>query len=307
MSFRHISDVAAEARKYIDERRKGIIKSCKTGYRKLDKALLGGIEWGSVISIGARPSIGKTAYSSAIIRGILKSNNISDIEILDFIWEMSGRSMIIRDISSEINMSYSEIISADDESPVTDEKMVEIERILNSYSKFPWFIQENPKSTREFKDIIQRRVKSDPYKKRIVRVDHTILAKQSADEPSQVIMLQNLLNVCVELKKQSDIIFMLLTQINRDFEDRQEDGTSNAFPRQSDVFGGDAVAQSSEVLILLNRPAKYGISYYGDRPNGKVIEVPSTIFAHIVKSRNSEPDLILEYIAQFDKMKMVEV
>src|SRR5262249_21732636 len=111
----------------------------------------------------------------------------------------------------------------------------------------------------------------------------------------------------VALKKKSDIIFIILTQLLRDFEDRQESRSRNAYPKQSDCFGGDAVAQSSDVVILLNRPAAYGIDYYGNVGKGVAITDPNQIFAHIVKSRNSVPDLVLQYLARFEKMKMIEV
>lgn len=305
MAFRHISDVVDETEKYIDDRRKGIITSCKTGFAKLDDALLGGIEYGSVVSIGGRPSVGKTAYSSCIIRGIIRHNDMQDIEILDFNWEMSGRSLMIRDLSAEAKDTYKNIISAG-KNPVTDEEFKKYQDLLKFYRDLPWYFEENPKSTREFEDIITKRVAANPKKKRIVRIDHTILAKQAASEEGQVTMLQNLLQACVKLKKESDIIFMPLTQMGREFETRQEDGSDKAYPRKSDCFGGDAVAQSSEIVILLNRPAANGIVYYGRRPSGITVN-EKDLFAHVVKSRNSNPDLILRYEAQFEKMKMIEL
>lgn len=304
MAFKHISAVAEETEKYIEDRRKGLVKSCKTGYDKLDKSLLGGIEWGSVIGIGGRPTVGKTAYSSCIMRGIIKNNPLDDLEILDFNWEMSGRSLMIRDLSAEVGQSYGEIISAED--LVEDDKMEEYKGVLKRYKALPWYFEEDPKSSKEFEDVVSRRVEMAPKKKRIVRIDHSILAKRGASESSQTEMLQNLLQVCVKLKKKSDIIFLILTQLLRDFEDRQEDGTDAAYPRKSDCFGGDAVAQSCETVILLNRPAAYGVQYYGRRPEGKIVET-NDLFAHMVKSRNSAPDLILSYEAMFDKMKLAEI
>lgn len=305
MAFRHISEVCNETEKYIDDRRKGLIKSCKTGYKKLDGALLGGIEYGSTISIGARPGVGKTAISSALLRGIIKNNDISNLEILDFNWEMSSKSLMIRDLSAEMKETYKNIISAGN-NPVSDEDFKKYQNILEQYKNLPWNFEEDPKTTAEFESIVTNRIAKNPNKKRIVRIDHSVLAKQSASEANQVVMLQNLLAVCVKLKKQSDIIFIILTQIGRDFETRQEDGSDNAFPRLNDCYGSDSVSQSSEVVILLNRPSLYGVSYYGRRPNGISID-SNTVFAHIVKSRNSESNLTLQYEAQFDKMRIREI
>ena len=305
MAFRHIGDFASEGEDYIEKRRKGLIKSCKTGYKKLDKALLGGIEYGSVLSIGGRPSVGKTAFSSCLIRGILKNNDISDLEVLDFIWEMSGRTMILRDLSAEVRDSYGEIISAKEEFVVTDDKMQEYKGVFEKYKKFPWYLEEEPKSTKEFDDIIKRRVEGAPKKKRIVRIDHSILAKQAADEASQVTMLQNLLNVCVRHKKKSDIIVIILTQLTREFEARQESGTERAYPKRSDPFGGDAVAQSSETVILLNKPSAYGVTYYGNHGSRTQV-AENDLFAHIVKNRNSEGDYFIQYKENFKHMSVTE-
>lgn len=305
MGFKSIKDVALETRDYIEKRRKGLIKSCKTGYKKLDKILLGGIEWGSVLSIGGRPSVGKTGYSSCIMRGIIANNPLEEIEILDFAWEMSSKSLLLRDLSAETKDSYGDIISAQEF--VSDEKMKKYDDVLNKYMNLPWFFEEDPKSTKEFEDIIERRVAADPKKKRIVRIDHSILAKQAASQASQVTMLQDLLAVCVKLKKKSDIIFIVLTQIGREFEERQEDGTDNAFPRRSDPYGGDAVSQSSDVVILLNKPSSYGIRLYGRRGSENSVTVePDDLFGHVVKNRNGSPDLILRYKENFKQMSMIE-
>jgi replicative DNA helicase len=304
MGFRHISAVSDETEKYIDDRRKGLIKSCKTGFEKLDMNLLGGIEWGSVVGVGGRPAVGKTLYSSCILRGIIKNNPLEDLEILDFHWEMSGQSLLIRDLSAELGNSYGEIISAEN-GMVSEEKMGQIRGILGTYRTLPWFLEDEPKSAKEFEDVVSRRVDANPNKKRVVRIDHSILAKRGASEASQVEMLQNLLQACVKMKKKSNIIFIILTQLLRDFETRQEDGTDAAYPRKSDCFGGDAVAQSCEIVLLLNRPAAYGVQYYGRNPDGRSVE-QNDLFAHLVKSRNSASDLILSYEAQFEKMKLIE-
>lgn len=306
MALRSIAEVAAEAEKYIDDRRKGLIKSCKTGFKKLDKVLLGGIEYGSVLSIGGRPSVGKTAFSSCLLRGILKNNDTTNMEIIDFIWEMSGRSMLIRDLSAETSDSYGEIISTAEGFVVDDSRMAEYKRVLDRYKKFPWFMEEDPKTTRELDDFLTKRVATDPKKKRIVRIDHSILAKQAANEGSQVTMLQNELNVCVKHKKLSDIIFIILTQLGRDFEERQESGTDKAFPKRSDPFGGDAVAQSSEVVLLLNKPASYGIDYYGNHGSGIPITAQNDLFAHLVKNRNQGGDKILHFKEHFERMSIDE-
>jgi hypothetical protein len=107
------------------------------------------------------------------------------------------------------------------------------------------------------------------------------------------------------LKKKYSVIFMFLTQINREFEDRQDSGSEKAFPRQGDVYGGDAAAMFSEVMLLLNKPSKYEINYYGRRPSGITV-TEEDLFAHAVKNRNGDPSLILHFKENFKHMSISE-
>lgn len=304
MAWKTIGEVTKSVDKYIDDRRKGLIKSVKTGFNKLDSALLDGIEYGSIISIGGRPSIGKTAYSSCILRGILKNNDLSDLAILDFNWEMSSSVLLLRDLSADSGNSYKDVISANG-IKVTDEAYKFYSDRLKEYEKLPIYYEEEPKTALEFSDSVRRKRDLLKDKKIIVRIDHATIGRKSASESSQVEMLQNLLFEANKLKKQSSIIFLFLTQLNRECENRQESGTDNAFMRQSDCYGGDAVAQFSEALLLLNRPSKYGITYYGSRPNG-ILNEKNDLFTHIVKNRNGEADIILRHKTHFETMSMIE-
>lgn len=304
--WKHISEVAKETKEYIDKRRKGEIKSLKTGFTKLDEANLGGIEWRSAITIGGRPSAGKTIFSSCILRSIFKNNDISDIVLLDFNWEMASRTLLIRELAANSSTTYKNVISAGD-IKVSDEAMLYYERLLTEYAKNPVWYMEEPKTAKEFADCIRRKRDQLKDKKLIIRIDHSILAKQSSSEANQVQMLHNLMSEGNLIKRQSDVVFIYLTQLGRDMEDRQENGTDKAFPRQMDVYGSDATAQFSEAMILLNRPSMYNITYYGNRNSSGMEINKEDLFAHIVKNRNAEPNLIIRYETDFAKMSIKEL
>jgi replicative DNA helicase len=308
--FRTMKDVIDETLEYVVARKEGRIKSLRTGFKKLDKSMIDGIEWNSTMTIGGRPSVGKSAYSDCIIEGCfthnLDENGLPDFELLDFNWELSARVMMLRRLSAAMKQTYKHIISADG-NELTDDEMQQIMDILmERYGNLPVTFCEEPLSVKEFVDTVKRFCDSRKGKNVLIRVDHTLLTRQSASEASQVQMLLNLLMESNNLKKQYPIIFMFLTQINRDIEERQEDGTDRAFPRQGDVYGGDASAMFSETILLLNKPSKYGITYYGNRPNGLTVE-QNDIFAHMVKNRNAEGDLILNYKENFKHMSIKEV
>jgi replicative DNA helicase len=319
--LRPISDVVEETLKYIKARKDGTIKSLRTGFKKLDGCMLDGIEWNSTITIGGRPSVGKSAFSDCLVEGAF-ANNLArilinkgmsderveekpDFILLDFNWELSSKVMLLRRMSASMKKTYKYIISAAGNT-ITDEEMEEMAQIMaDKYNNLPIFFEEEPLSAKEFADTVKRFCEQHKGKNILVRVDHTLLTKRSASEASQVEMLLNLLMEANILKKQYPVIFMFLTQINRDIEERQEDGTDRAYPRQGDVYGGDASAMFSETILLLNKPSKYGINYYGNRGTGIMVE-QDDIFAHMVKNRNAEGDLILHYKENFKHMSIKE-
>lgn len=306
--FKTISEVIDETLQYVTDRKDGKIRSLRTGYKKLDNSMIDGIEWNSTLTIGGRPSVGKSAYSDCLIEGAFDNNigpnGLPDFELLDFNWELSARVMMLRRLSASLKKTYKHILSADKNS-ITDEELKDITNILiNRYGKLPITFCEEPLTTKEFSDTVRRFV--DKAKKNVlVRVDHTLLTRQAASERSQVEMLLNLLMEANKLKKELPVIFMFLTQINREIEDRQDDATDKAFPRQGDVYGGDASAMFSETILLLNKPSKYGITYYGNRGSGRTVE-PEDIFAHMVKNRNAEGEMILHYKENFKHMSIKE-
>lgn len=314
--FRTMNEVIDETLAYIVARKEGTIKSLRTSYKKLDKSMIDGIEWNSTITIGGRPSVGKSAYSDCLVEGAFANNlnddGLPDFDLLDFNWELSARVMLLRRLSAALKKTYKHIISADGNDLDDDEMQAIMDVLYEKYSKLPVTFCEEPLSTKDFADTVKRFCESRPKDKKgkprkvLVRVDHTLLTRQSPDEKSQVQMLLNLLMEANVMKKNYDVIFMFLTQINREIEERQEDGTDRAFPRQGDVYGGDASAMFSETILLLNKPSKYGITYYGNRGSGIVCE-QNDLFAHMVKNRNAEGDLILQYKENFKHMSIREV
>ena len=310
IKFKSIIEAISETEQYVKDRMTGKVTSLRTGFKKLDKCLIDGIEWHSTITIGGRPSVGKSAYSDCIVEGAFANNQINKeptFLLLDFNWELSSRVMLLRRLSAKMKQSYKHIISADN-NKITDREFSEIQEILSShYGKLPITFCEEPLTVKQFGDAVRKFCEDNPGKNVLIRVDHTLLTRMLTSDGGQVQMLLNLLTEANIIKKQYPVIFLFLTQINRDFEDRQDDGSEKAFPRQGDVYGGDAAAMFSETILLLNKPAKYGIRQYGKRgtDTSKLVE-DDDLFVHVVKNRNSEGDMILHYKENFKHMSIKE-
>lgn len=309
--FKTIQEAIDETLNYVEGRMHGTIKSWRTGQKKLDNVLIDGVEWNSTITIGGRPSVGKSTFSDVLVDGGFDSNldinDNPDFDLLDFNWELSSKVQLIRRLSAKMKKSYKHIISAENNT-ISATEFAEMKKILmNRYGRLPITFCEEPLSVAEFIDTVKRHI-DKTKRKTLVRIDHTLLAKQTASESSQVQMLLNLLMGANAVKKAYPVIFMFLTQINREFEERQENGTDRAFPRQGDVYGGDAAAMFSESILLLNKPSKYGIRQYGQRngDSGMIVE-ENDLFVHLVKNRNAGGDLILKYREDFKNMNIHEI
>lgn len=303
-----IKQAISETVDYVRARKEGRIQSLRTGYKKTDKAMIDGIEWQSTVTIGGRPSVGKSAFSDCLVDGCfannLDSNGVPTFNLLDFNWELSSRVMLLRRLSAKLRKSYKYVISAED-NKISDKELVEIERLLvDHYGHLPILFCEEPETVDDWAHTVEEHLRESDTPT-LVRVDHTLLTRESQSDGNQVKMLLNLLARANTLKKKYPVIFMFLTQMNREFETRQEDGSDKSFPVQGDVYGGDAAAMFSETIMLLNKPAKYSIGYYGKRPNGMLID-EHDLFAHVVKNRNASPDLILHYKENFQHMSIVE-
>jgi hypothetical protein len=90
-----------------------------------------------------------------------------------------------------------------------------------------------------------------------------------------------------EVKKKIPVIWIVLTQMNRGMEDssRKTPGSIANYPTGADIFGADALMQHSDMVMILNHPAKSQIAEYGPK---RFLVDPTNVVAHFVKVRNGK-------------------
>lgn len=313
-----------ESLKYLKGRQEGIIKSYRTPWMKFNDATTDGLEWNSMTVIGGRPGSGKTLLKDQIIREGFALNPGQDFRVLEFQFEMLARVSAIREYSSILGKSYKYLCSADKLSG-----MLKTEDLQRCYDyardrvKYPIDIVEEACTVDEFVKIIESYmelhssmvvVKTEGlpdttrkvYKKTVITLDHSLLVKKGKGEASKQDTLNNLGEALTYLKKRFPILFIILSQLNRnvDSPERNEDGKYGNFILDSDIFGGDALLQHADTLVGLNRPAKQKIRFYG--PDRFIIEDENTLVMHYLKCRNGDTRMSF-FKAQFEIMKVVEM
>lgn len=307
---RRYSEILRETLQYVDDRRKGKIKSLLTPWPGLNKAGVNGIEWGSLVTIGARPGAGKTLIVSQILREARKLNPTQDFNILEFQFEMGAKQSGSRAFAAETALDYNQILSTD---KALDDYSYQL---LQTYIKETEALEavgihrlqiNTPINNREIVDAIKQVYVTLGNKPLVVTIDHSWLIKKAPDEKEKIATLYNTVEALMQIKKELPIIIFMITQLNRTIDEpsRKEPGKIGNYPVSSDVFGGDALMQGSDMLLALNNPFKANIPLYGPK---EYEAKKNRIFMHLIKVRNGSDDNdILFMEANFDRQKLVEV
>lgn len=303
-------NVLEKAFKYIEDRRSGRIKSLLTPWPGLNKRGIAGLEWGSMLTIGARPGAGKTMIVSQLLREARRLNPTQDFNILEFQFEMGDKQYGARQFAGEMAMDYNRILSTDkelDEFTVNQlKKYIEDCRDMEKVGLKRELISE-PLTHIEIEEAIMEAYVEFGSKPLIVTIDHSWLIKKSRGDKDKFDALYNTTEMLMKLKNRIPIIVIMLTQLNRSIDEasRKMPSSIGNYPTSSDIFGGDALMQGSDMVAVLNRPAKVDIKSYGPY----AYECKDTdIFMHMLKIRNGKDDDNLLFLhMDGERQRMVEI
>jgi len=293
---------------YLKGRKDGLIKSIKTPWVKFNDATTDGLEWHSMNVIAGRPGSGKTLIKDQIVREAFKLNSTENFRVLEFSFEMLARVSAIREYSSILGKSYKYLCSADGQ--LTSEDLSTCHLHAKERVKYPIDVVETPITVNEFKEIIDNYMRSHAidgkFTKTMITLDHSLLIKKAPFEKDKYDTLYNLGEALTELKRKYPIIFIILSQLNRNIDnpDRNEDGKYGNYILESDIFGSDALLQHADTLIGLNRPGKQKIRFYG--PDRYIIDDDRVLVMHFIKCRNGDARMSF-FKAEFEKMKISEM
>lgn len=306
--WKHYGDVMEEGIHYIHSRATGSIKSLKTQWNQFNSIGLNGIEWQSLYVIAARPGVGKTLIAASLTRELQRLNSEQEFAVLHFQFEMLGRNMALRELSSANNMNIRFLQSANDPGmpPLTGSDFNQLKDYASKQKARNEYIVDKALTVSELGNAVRTFYKTYkiPF---VVTLDHTLLVKQSGSESNRQVTLQNLATLLTELKNELPVTFLILTQLNREIDDaeRQKPGLLSNYPTEADVYGSDFLLQCADVMIAYNRPAKYNLQLYGPlkyiiKPTDKYL-----LAMHILKNRFGEVG-IQWYRADYAKMLVVE-
>ena len=240
---------------YIEQRSLGKIKSLKTEWKQFNKIGMNGIEWGSLYVLASRPGIGKTLLVQSISRQVQEKNVFQDFYVLHFQFEMTGKNFAARELSSANNLDLRYLLSAKDDG-MEDLSASDLEKIktyATAQRTRKEFVVDTPMTVEQMRIIIDSFSKyiQKPF---MVTLDHTLLVKQSGQESSRQVTLQNLSTMMVDTKNKYPLSWIVLTQLNRtiDEAERQMPGKLSNYPSEADVYGSK-IKEIGPIIYFLSK------------------------------------------------------
>lgn len=210
---------------------------------KFDKMLGGGLYGGMLLTIGARPGIGKTAYCLNLAYEIV--HNDPEVEVDYFTLEMPKREIANRLVSVDTGISTEELKKPYYLSPT---KKMAVKASMNTYRKYCIRVFDKVPNLATVLSTIRRNASKKPRNKYVAMVDYIGLIKVPGDlQPYAKIG-----EVTRELKiiaNECNIPIVELSQLNRGIENRVDKR-----PMLSDLRESGSVEQDSNVVGFLYKP-----------------------------------------------------
>ena len=203
------------------------LETTPTGFEKLDKLLNGGFTEGTISTIGARPSTGKTTFAINILKACL------DFKSVFFSLEMSGRMIYDRIVSDMLGIEYGKIHRHD----LSDDEFEKVKTLLEAY--------ENLTVVDNLYDVEKITAYVYANKPKLAVIDFVQVIstqKNFIDNRQRIDFISQKLKKCA---KETKCCFIVLSQITRNGKDE---------PTMSDLKESGGLEQDSDYIILLHRP-----------------------------------------------------
>lgn len=226
------------------------ISSTPSGFTELDK-ITGGWQPGSLVIIGARPSMGKTAFMLSMVRNMAVKHRYG---VAFSTLELSAHQLVKRMIVSEAEVDWGKTSVGKFE----PDKLERIEAESKKLCEAPIFIDDTPALTvSDFRDKCLQLVLH--HKIRIAFIDYLQLMTWTGDtKGDREQELSNILRSLKAIAKELNITIIALSQLNRPVENRT--GLQGRRPRLADFREAPAFEQDADMVVFIYRPEEYGFT-----------------------------------------------
>ncbi|OLS41344.1 replicative DNA helicase [Bacillus sp. MRMR6] len=285
-AFHNIKDVLVRTYDNIEEmhNRVGEITGISTGFAELDR-MTAGFQRNDLIIVGARPSVGKTAFALNIASNVATKTGEN---VAIFSLEMGAEQLVMRMLCSEGNIDAQRLRTGS----LTDEDWGKLTMAMGSLSNSGIFIDDTPGV--RISDIRSkcRRLQQE-HGLGMILIDYLqlILGSGRAGENRQQ-EVSEISRSLKQLARELKIPVIALSQLSRGVEQRQDKR-----PMMSDIRESGSIEQDADIVAFLYRD-----DYYDkESENKNIIEII------IAKQRNGPTGTVsLAFVKEYNKFVNLE-
>lgn len=214
-------------------------------FPKLDAFLSGGLYGSMLLTIGARPSVGKTAYGVNLAYQIM--SNDPEVQVDFFTLEMNKREMLNRFVARHTSISSQRL-----KRPAVALKDYErgaVENAIEWYRERKLRVYDKVLTLSGILSIIRENAAKSKPNKYVAIIDYIGLVKV---ENSKAQRWEQVGQISRELKimaNEYNVPIVILAQLSRGVEQRQDKR-----PMLSDLRDSGSIEQDSNVVAFLHRP-----------------------------------------------------
>ena len=276
------------------------ITGVHSGFTDLDKYTMG---WqkGNLIILGARPSVGKTAFALNLARNAAVEFGHG---VAIFSLEMTNVELTDRLIASESGISADKLKG---KIKMVPEEWVVLEQSLKKLVKAPLYIDETPGITlTDFVAKARRLVREKGVE--VIFVDYLQLMHSGKSQSGGFSKVQEVTEISNTLKttaKDLKVPIIALAQLNRNLMSR---AGSNGKPVLSDLKDSGSIEQDADMVIFIHRPGMLGMSedlseaeiIIAKNRSGQVGSIPMRYNGDLVRFEDAKP---LFYESKMNEVK----
>ena len=218
---------------------KDAAKGLASGFSGIDNVLVG-MNPGNLVLIGARPSVGKTAFAMNIAMNVAaKKRTVAFFQL-----EMSKEEVVSRLLSSEAFVDNYKLRAG----MLNDEEWVKITEAAERISHCDIYLDETPSITVTGMKAKLRRLKNLD----LVVVDHLQLMQTERGSGNRVQEISEISRNLKIMAKELGVPVIICSQLNRGPESRDDKR-----PMLSDLRESGAIEQDADVVMFLYRDDYY--------------------------------------------------
>lgn len=285
-NFHSIRDVLVRTYDHIEmlHSRVGDITGLATGFVELDK-MTAGFQRNDLIIVGARPSVGKTAFALNIAQNVATKTGEN---VAIFSLEMGAEQLVMRMLCAEGNIDSQRLRTGS----LTDEDWGKLTMAMGSLSNAGIFIDDTPGvRVQDIRSKCRRLKQEGGLGMVIIDYLQLILGSGRSGENRQQ-EVSEISRSLKQLARELEIPVIALSQLSRGVEQRQDKR-----PMMSDIRESGSIEQDADIVAFLYRD-----DYYDkESENKNIIEII------IAKQRNGPTGTVsLAFVKEYNKFVNLE-